>query len=41
VLIGVPASGIHSNGYTLARRALLKDGGLALDAAPMRSAARR
>jgi phosphoribosylformylglycinamidine cyclo-ligase len=34
VLIGVPASGIHSNGYTLARRALLKDGGLALDDRP-------
>jgi phosphoribosylformylglycinamidine cyclo-ligase len=34
VLIGVPASGIHSNGYTLARRALLQDGGLALADTP-------
>jgi phosphoribosylformylglycinamidine cyclo-ligase len=37
-LIGVPSSGLHSNGYTLARRALLQDGpggpGLGLDAAP-------
>jgi phosphoribosylformylglycinamidine cyclo-ligase len=29
-LIGVPSSGLHSNGYTLARRALLDEGGLAL-----------
>ncbi len=28
-LIGLPASGVHSNGLTLARRALLGDGGLA------------
>ncbi|MGI8506210.1 MAG: phosphoribosylformylglycinamidine cyclo-ligase [Solirubrobacteraceae bacterium] len=33
-LLGLPASGVHSNGLTLARRALLADGGLALDAAP-------
>jgi phosphoribosylformylglycinamidine cyclo-ligase len=34
-LIGLPASGVHSNGLTLARRALLEDGGLALDARPV------
>jgi phosphoribosylformylglycinamidine cyclo-ligase len=33
-LIGLPASGVHSNGLTLARRALLGDGGLALEATP-------
>jgi phosphoribosylformylglycinamidine cyclo-ligase len=33
-LIGLPASGVHSNGLTLARRALLSDGGLGLDATP-------
>ena len=33
-VIGLPASGVHSNGLTLARRALLGDGGLELDAAP-------
>ena len=33
-IIGLPASGVHSNGLTLARRALLEDGGLALDARP-------
>ncbi|MGI8903815.1 MAG: phosphoribosylformylglycinamidine cyclo-ligase [Solirubrobacteraceae bacterium] len=33
-LIGLPASGVHSNGLTLARRALLRDGGLTLDHAP-------
>jgi phosphoribosylformylglycinamidine cyclo-ligase len=33
-LVGVPSSGLHSNGYTLARRALLDDGGLALDDRP-------
>jgi phosphoribosylformylglycinamidine cyclo-ligase len=30
-LIGLPASGVHANGLTLARRALLQDGGLELD----------
>jgi phosphoribosylformylglycinamidine cyclo-ligase len=33
-LIGLPASGVHSNGLSLARRALLKTGGLDLDSAP-------
>ncbi|MEN0012915.1 MAG: phosphoribosylformylglycinamidine cyclo-ligase [Solirubrobacteraceae bacterium] len=33
-LVGVPSSGLHSNGYTLARRAVLEQGGLALDATP-------
>jgi phosphoribosylformylglycinamidine cyclo-ligase len=33
-LIGLPASGVHSNGLTLARHALLEKGGLALDATP-------
>ncbi len=33
-LIGLPASGVHSNGLTLARRALLEDGGLRLDSRP-------
>jgi phosphoribosylformylglycinamidine cyclo-ligase len=33
-LVGVPATGLHSNGYTLARRALLADGALRLDDAP-------
>jgi phosphoribosylformylglycinamidine cyclo-ligase len=33
-MIGLPASGVHSNGLTLARRALLDDGGLALDSRP-------
>ena len=34
VLIGLPSSGVHANGLTLARRALLTDGGLALGATP-------
>jgi phosphoribosylformylglycinamidine cyclo-ligase len=34
VMIGLPASGVHSNGLTLARRALLDDGGLGLDSRP-------
>jgi phosphoribosylformylglycinamidine cyclo-ligase len=33
-LIGLPASGVHSNGLTLARHALLEQGGLSLDATP-------
>src|SRR5204862_5896493 len=33
-LIGLPSSGVHSNGLTLARRALLHQGGLALDDTP-------
>ena len=34
VIIGLPSSGVHSNGLTLARRALLDDGGLRLDDTP-------
>jgi phosphoribosylformylglycinamidine cyclo-ligase len=33
-LIGLPASGVHANGLTLARRALLEQGGLTLDDTP-------
>src|SRR5215469_8191411 len=31
VVIGLPSSGLHSNGYSLARHALFKKGGLALN----------
>ena len=31
VLIGIPASGLHSNGYSLARKVLLERGGLKLN----------
>jgi phosphoribosylformylglycinamidine cyclo-ligase len=34
VMIGLPASGIHSNGMTLARRALLDDGQMTLEQKP-------
>ena len=34
VVLGVPSSGLHSNGFTLARRALLDHGGLSLDDSP-------
>jgi phosphoribosylformylglycinamidine cyclo-ligase len=33
-LIGLPASGVHANGLTLARRALLEQGGLVVDSSP-------
>jgi phosphoribosylformylglycinamidine cyclo-ligase len=33
-IVGVPSSGLHSNGYTLARRALLEQGRLGLDDRP-------
>jgi phosphoribosylformylglycinamidine cyclo-ligase len=33
-LLGLPSSGVHSNGLTLARRALLEDGGLGLGDRP-------
>jgi phosphoribosylformylglycinamidine cyclo-ligase len=39
-LVGVPSSGLHSNGYTLARRALLEEGGLGLDDRPPELAGR-
>jgi phosphoribosylformylglycinamidine cyclo-ligase len=33
-IIGLPSTGIHSNGFTLARKVLLEDGGLSLDDVP-------
>ncbi len=39
-LIGLPSSGVHSNGLTLARRALLEQGGMSLDSAPPELAGR-
>lgn len=34
VLIGLPSSGVHSNGFSLVRKALFEQGGYAIDDAP-------
>jgi phosphoribosylformylglycinamidine cyclo-ligase len=34
ILVGLPSSGLHSNGFSLARRVLLTEAGLALDSSP-------
>ena len=34
VVVGLPSSGLHSNGFTLARRALFEQGGYSLDDVP-------
>jgi phosphoribosylformylglycinamidine cyclo-ligase len=34
VLVGLPSTGLHANGYSLVRSALLRGGGLGLDDAP-------
>ncbi|MBV9003549.1 MAG: phosphoribosylformylglycinamidine cyclo-ligase [Solirubrobacterales bacterium] len=39
-LIGLPSSGVHSNGITLARRAVLEQGGMSLESAPPELAGR-